>query len=139
MGAVRDHRSKSSMPVTWLSGDRGDSAKELHTRSRDEKRLLDATAEWVNHFDRKTWRQELSDRAISSRSNREKVAGLKSPFCVSEELQCYGGDESGLTSESERPSYRSVDDEEEDYASGHRQEPHQDIDHVHRQKRQRTT
>ena len=133
MGAVRDHRSKSSMPVTWLSGDCGDSAKELHTRSRDEKRLLDANAEWVNHFNRETWRQELSVRAISSRTNRETVAGLKSPFRVSEELQCYGGDESGLTSESERPSYRSVDDEEEDYASGRRHAGGR------RQKRQRTT
>ena len=37
-------------------------------------------------------------------------------------LQCYGGDESGLTSELERPSCRSVDDEEEDNASGRRQE-----------------
>ena len=76
--------------------------------------------------------QELSYKAI--RNNHEKVAGLKSPFCISDELQCYGGDESGLTSESEQPSYRSVDDEEEDYASGRHQEPHQDIDHAHRQK-----
>ena len=65
--------------------------------------------------------------------NCEKIAGLKSPFCISDELQCYGGDESGLTSESERPSYRSVDDEEEDYASGHRHAGGR------RQKRQRTT
>ena len=133
MGAVRDHRSKSSMPVTWLSGDRAEEAKELHTRSQDKKRLLDATAEWVNHFDRETWRQELSDRAIPRRTNRETVAGLKSPFRVSEELQCYGGDESGLTSELERPSYRSVDDEEEDDASGRRHASGR------RQKRQRTT
>ena len=81
--------------------------------------------------------QELSYKAI--RNNCKKIAGLKSRSCISDELQCYGGDESGLTSESERPSYRSVDDEEEDYASGRRQEPHQDIDHVHHQKRQRTT
>ena len=69
--------------------------------------------------------KELSYKAIPSRNNHEKVAGLKSPFRVSEELQCYGGDESGLTSESERPSYRSVDDEEEDNASGLHQEPYQ--------------
>ena len=74
--------------------------------------------------------QELSYKAI--RNNHEKVAGLKSPFCISDELQCYGGDESGLTSELERPSYRSVDDdsEEEDNASGLHQEPYQDLVHV---------
>ena len=115
------------MPVTWLSGERGVSEKELHTQSRDEKRLLDATAEWVNDFDRMTWMQELSYKAI--RNNCKKIAGLKSLFCISDELQCYGGDESGLTSELERPSYRSVDDEE-DNASGLHQEPYQDLVHV---------
>ena len=73
--------------------------------------------------------QELSYKAIQN--NCKKIAGLKSPFCISDELQCYGGDESGLTSELERPSCRSVDDEEEDNASGRRQEPpHQDLVHA---------